>query len=358
MTGALITAAPFHEKQWQNCQHRAVQFIAAEFWKLFLFAFVYKVTNSERVLQVKRLFAVLLTVLLLCGCGARQLDLTAADKVQEVLALLEDGATMEPLESSMLLQGVPYGIYLNGDEVPQLQLYIYQTADGAVAEASCISDDGSHFQRSNEQGETESTIVEWVAAPHFFLYQNVIVQYIGTDENILAALQNLCGEQIAGTPFRQDTPSYIESEPWMSQPAPDAPEVLLEVLPDSVRSDGLTMNLVNNSNLVGNGVDVEYGEAFSLLQKMTAISCGVSKADANQSISETTVTWEPVPMDWFFDDLAYGLPAGAQAELQVALPDLAPGEYRITKNILYQQNGQSDYATFEVYADFVVPDEK
>ena len=118
------------------------------------------------------------------------------------------------------------------------------------------------------------------------------------------------------------------------------------------------MNLVNNSNLVGNGVDVEYGEAFSLLQKMTAISCGVSKADANQSISETTVTWEPVPMDWFFDDLAYGLPAGAQAELQVALPDLAPGEYRITKNILYQQNGQSDYATFEVYADFVVPDEK
>ena len=358
MTGALITAAPFHEKQWQNCQHRAVQFIAAEFWKLFLFAFVYKVTNSERVLQVKRLFAVLLTVLLLCGCGARQLDLTAADKVQEVLALLEDGATMETLESSMLLQGVPYGIYLNGDEVPQLQLYIYQTADGAVAEASCISDDGSHFQRSNEQGETESTIVEWVAAPHFFLYQNVIVQYIGTDENILAALQNLCGEQIAGTPFRQDTPSYIESEPWMSQPAPDAPEVLLEVLPDSVRSDGLTMNLVNNSNLVGNGVDVEYGEAFSLLQKMTAISCGVSKADANQSISETTVTWEPVPMDWFFDDLAYGLPAGAQAELQVALPDLAPGEYRITNNILYQQNGQSDYATFEVYADFVVPDEK
>ena len=63
-------------------------------------------------------------------------------------------------------------------------------------------------------------------------------------------------------------------------------------------------------------------------------------------------------MDWFFDDLAYGLPAGAQAELQVALPDLAPGEYRITKNILYQQNGQSDHASFEVYADFVVPDEK
>lgn len=335
-----------------------MQFIVAEFWKLFLFAFVYKVTNSERVLQVKRLFAVLLAVLLLCGCGAQQLDLTAADKVQEALALLEDGATMEPLESSMLLQGAPYGIYLNGDEVPQLQLYIYQTADEAVAEASCISDDGSHFQRSNEQGETESTIVEWVAAPHFFLYQNVIVQYIGTDENILAALQNLCGEQIAGTPFRQDTPSYIESEPWMSQLAPDAPEVFLEVLPDSVRSDGLTMNLVNNSNLAGNGVDVEYGEAFSLLQKMTAISCGVSKADANQSVSETTITWEPVPMDWFFDDLAYGLPAGAQAELQVALPDLAPGEYRITKNILYQQNGQSDYASFEVYADFVVPDEK
>lgn len=307
---------------------------------------------------MKRLFAVLLAVLLLCGCGTQQLDLTAADKVQEALALLEDGATMEPLENSMFLQGALYGIYLNGDEVPQVQIYVYQDADGAVADTSCISADGFHFQRSNEQGEAESAIVDWVAAPHFFLYQNVIVQYIGTDENILAALQNLCGEQIAGTPFRQDTPSYIESEPWMSQPGPDAPEVFLEVLPDSVRGDGLKMNLVNNSNLAGNGVDVEYGKAFSLLQKMTAISCGVSKADANQSVSETTVTWETVPMDWFFDDLAYGLPAGAQAELQVALPDLAPGEYRITKNILYQQNGQSDYASFEVYADFVVPDEK
>ena len=170
-----------------------MQFIAAAFWKLFLFAFVYKVTNSERVLQVKRLFAVLLAVLLLCGCGTQQLDLTAADKVQAALALLEDGATMEPLENSMFLQGALYGIYLNGDEVPQVQIYVYQDADGAVADTSCISADGFHFQRSNEQGEAESAIVDWVAAPHFFLYQNVIVQYIGTDENILGALKILCG---------------------------------------------------------------------------------------------------------------------------------------------------------------------
>ena len=125
-----------------------------------------------------------------------------------------------------------------------------------------------------------------------------------------------------------------------------------------MRSDGLTIQLSNHSSVVGEGADVRYGEAFSLLQKMTMISCGVSKADKTQPFSETTVTWEPVPMEGIFHDLAYILPAGEQREQQVALPDLAPGEYRITKEILYRPNGQEDYSSFEIYADFVVSEAK
>ena len=43
---------------------------------------------------------------------------------------------------------------------------------------------------------------------------------------------------------------------------------------------------------------------------------------------------------------------------QPILPDLAPGEYRITKEILYRPNGQEDYSSFEIYADFVVSEAK
>ena len=235
---------------------------------------------------------------------------------------------------------------LNHAEENAVTVYVYKTADEAQKDAGCITADGFGVDYMGS-----GIRVEWVAEPHFFLYQNVIVQYVGTDRTILTALQDLCGEQLAGMPISLQ-------EEWISQPAPDGPEILLEVLPDSVRRDSLTIQLSNHSGLTGEGAEVLYGEAFSLLQKMTMISCGVSKADETQPFSETTVTWEPVPMNCIFDELAYILPEGEQREQQVALPDLASGEYRITKEILYRPDGQADYSSFEIYADFVVPEAK
>ena len=308
---------------------------------------------------MKQFIAILLVVVVLLAVAVycQPVDKTAMEEVSEALSKVGyDVAVTE--ETQDFLHGQRHRLVLGPGEGRAVTVYVYKNADEAQKEAGYITNDGFGLDYIDKLGNGQGVRVEWIDAPHFFLYQNVIVQYIGTDETILAALQNLCGEQIAGSPFRQDTPSCTTLEPWMSQPAPDAPEVFLEVLPDSVRSDSLTMRLVNNSNLSSDGVDVEYGEAFSLLQKMTMISCGVSKADENQAVSETIVTWEPVAVDWAFDDLAYSLPVGAQVELQVALPKLAPGEYLIVKNILYQQEGQSGYTSFEIYGDFVVPDEK
>ena len=249
-------------------------------------------------------------------------------------------------EQQDFLRGERYRLTLNHEEGNAVTVYVYKNADEAQKDADCITEDGFGVDYMGS-----GIRVEWVAEPHFFLYQNVIVQYVGTDRTVLTALQDLCGEQLAGMPISLQ-------EEWISQPAPDEPEILLEVLPDSVRSDGLTIQLSNHSSLVGEGADVLYGEAFSLLQKMTMISCGVSKADETQPFSETTVTWEPVPMNCIFDELAYILPEGEQREQQVALPDLASGEYRITKEILYRPDGQADYSSFEIYADFVVPEAK
>ena len=46
--------------------------------------------------------------------------------------------------------------------------------------------------------EHETHYVEWKSIPHFYLYNNLIIQYIGTDRDILNLLTNLCGNQFAG----------------------------------------------------------------------------------------------------------------------------------------------------------------
>ena len=296
---------------------------------------------------MKQFLITLLAVLgvLAVAVYCQPVDETAMEAVSGALSHTGYEVTVTE-EQQDFLRGERYRLTLNREEGNAVTVYVYKTADEAQKDAGCITADGFGVDYMGS-----GIRVEWVAEPHFFLYQNVIVQYVGTDRTILTALQDLCGEQLAGMPISLQ-------EEWISQPAPDGPEILLEVLPDSVRRDSLTIQLSNHSGLTGEGAEVLYGEAFSLLQKMTMISCGVSKADETQPFSETTVTWEPVPMNCIFDELAYILPEGEQREQQVALPDLVPGEYRITKEILYRPDGQADYSSFEIYADFVVPEAK
>lgn len=326
-------------------------------WKLFLLVFVYELTRERRncderkegVFHVKQLQIFLLLALLLGGCGAQQADLTAGEEIRETMAQTCDGlsVTLEPVEEeTAFLQGAAYGIYVNDSELPLLKLYVYETAEAAADDGACIGADGAQFQWKDGWGRMQYVEVEWVSEPHFFLYQNVIVQYIGTDRGILTALQEQCGQQIAGAPF-------VAEETWRSQRALDDPQLRLEVLPDTVSQKGLTVRLYNDSER-----ELLYGESFSLLQKQTFIACGVAKADGEESGCEISTTWELVPMELFFKEIAYSLPAGGQAEQQIALPALEPGEYRMTKEILYQQEGQDDHAHFEVYADFVLPEKK
>ena len=49
-----------------------------------------------------------------------------------------------------------------------------------------------------ENGMGRSVSVEWVDAPHFYLYRNAIVQYIGSDSQLLLQLESLCGPPFAG----------------------------------------------------------------------------------------------------------------------------------------------------------------
>ena len=70
-----------------------------------------------------------------------------------------------------------------------VQVFRYRTAEAARREAARISPDGS---------DVGTSMMTWVAAPHFFRAGQLIVLYVGDDPKVLAALRAELGAQFAG----------------------------------------------------------------------------------------------------------------------------------------------------------------
>ena len=100
-----------------------------------------------------------------------------------------------------ILRGERYCLTLNHEPDFMVTVYVYDSNDQAEKDAASITPDGFGIEREGSFGIAESMQISWVDAPHFFLYENVIVQYIGMDFDLLQCLYQLCGAQIAGQPF-------------------------------------------------------------------------------------------------------------------------------------------------------------
>jgi hypothetical protein len=70
-----------------------------------------------------------------------------------------------------------------------VQLFEYGTAAAAATDAHQIRADGSG---------NATTIVDWIAPPHFFLKGRVLVIYVGNDRGVVSLLSSLLGPQFAG----------------------------------------------------------------------------------------------------------------------------------------------------------------
>lgn len=77
-------------------------------------------------------------------------------------------------------------ITVNGGDV---QVFEYLDAAAANAEAALISPSGSSIG---------TTMMTWIAPPHFYKSGRLIVLYLGTDATVLNALKGALGPQIAG----------------------------------------------------------------------------------------------------------------------------------------------------------------
>jgi hypothetical protein len=133
---------------------------------------------------MKSRFVIALIPLLIAGCNtagqptegsivdalrAESIEVTDIDRIAETA-----------LGVAMVVYSVPGG---------ELQLYTFASSADAERVASSISPDGMKIGTSAPL---------WIAPPHFFRRDEVIVNYLGTDARVLAALGKIVGSPIAG----------------------------------------------------------------------------------------------------------------------------------------------------------------
>jgi hypothetical protein len=71
----------------------------------------------------------------------------------------------------------------------QIQVFAFPAASAAAAAAATVSRDGTTIG---------TTIVTWVAPPHFYRSENLVVLYVGSDATVLSSLARVLGAPFAG----------------------------------------------------------------------------------------------------------------------------------------------------------------
>ena len=145
---------------------------------------------------------IVLLALLATACGGKAAAAGAASETDPTAsqpATLEDlaslvnalgaaGATVEPAESvQQVFFTVPGQIVrVNGADV---QVFEYESAEAMEADAAQVSADG---------GSIGTSMVSWMAAPHFYKAGRILVLYVGDDRSVLDLLEGILGPQFAG----------------------------------------------------------------------------------------------------------------------------------------------------------------
>jgi hypothetical protein len=137
--------------------------------------------------------ALLFLAVLITACGAQrtppgQTSTAVTDVDGLVEALRATGATVEMAgEVSQPFFSVEGRVMkVNGGDV---QVFEYESEAAASEEAALVSSDG---------GTVGTTSVTWVATPHFHKAGRLIVLYVGDDDAVAGALEDVLGPPFAG----------------------------------------------------------------------------------------------------------------------------------------------------------------
>ena len=146
---------------------------------------------------MKHYLALIMVVFMLAmwsaGCAGQQPPVVShGGPVTDYVSLIDNlraaGATVEPAGdiSQPFFSGKGNAMTVNGENV---QVFEYADAATAEAEAALVSPDGSSIG---------TTMVGWVATPHFYKVGKLIVLYVGDSTAVIDALKAALGPQFAG----------------------------------------------------------------------------------------------------------------------------------------------------------------
>lgn len=105
-----------------------------------------------------------------------------------VSTLRGKGLRVEPLGPVDQPFFTPAARVINIGSAGEAQVYEYETAQAAASEAKRVNPDGS----------IGTSMPMWIAPPHFFRKEKLIVLYLGTDGKTLDTLREVLGAQFAG----------------------------------------------------------------------------------------------------------------------------------------------------------------
>ena len=115
--------------------------------------------------------------------------------VKDYVSLLDNlraagatGATVDPAGTVSQPFFSPQGQLITVDK-QDVQAFEFASAEEADAAAETVSADGSSVGTS---------MVGWIAPPHFYKASKLIVIYVGSDSDVINALQEAMGLQFAG----------------------------------------------------------------------------------------------------------------------------------------------------------------
>jgi len=111
-----------------------------------------------------------------------------ADQVSLIAALRAAGAKLESGDSVEQPFFTVSGQILMVNET-EVQVFEYEAAEAMEVDASLVASDGA---------SVGTTMISWIAPPHFYKTGRIIVLYLGEDAAILDLLNQVLGVQFAG----------------------------------------------------------------------------------------------------------------------------------------------------------------
>ena len=131
---------------------------------------------------------VIVAMLTLAACSGGSASAQGYGTTEFLQELREKGAEAESGESieQPFFSVIGDTVQLNGEN---LQVFEYDSAETMESDAVLVDADG---------GSIGTSMVSWMATPHFFKKGRILVLYVGDNTETLGLLESVLGAQFAG----------------------------------------------------------------------------------------------------------------------------------------------------------------